>query len=298
MPNLGVMAGPAAAAAGNSGQAPVLADLPGLIEGAHKGVGLGRMFLRHLRRTRVLLHVVDGAAADPGTDYLAVREELRLYNPDYAARPHVVALNKMDLEDAGDLREEVAHEVMAAAHQLQQQHAQDVPGFTAPAAIIPCSAVTGEGVQQLATALQTAVDHLTTSGSKQQHLKGCGEQQQHHVAADALAAAVAAAVAAAAAGASGNGSDSSEGEEYEEEEEWEDVEHGEHEEFEFAGDEDGVAGLRALSEGGSAPMSMSAGSCSADNEAAPQRLAADDPDKWLFELSEEKLLSMADAADG
>jgi GTPase involved in cell partitioning and DNA repair len=70
--------------------------------GAHKGVGLGRMFLRHLRRTRLLLHVVDGAAADPGTDYLAVREELRLYNPEYAARPHIVALNKVDLEDAGE----------------------------------------------------------------------------------------------------------------------------------------------------------------------------------------------------
>ncbi|KAF6265239.1 P-loop containing nucleoside triphosphate hydrolase protein [Scenedesmus sp. NREL 46B-D3] len=97
MPNLGVMGGRAAAAAaqGSSIQAPVLADLPGLIEGAHKGVGLGRMFLRHLRRTRLLLHVVDGAAADPGTDYLAVREELRLYNPDYAARPHIVALNKV-----------------------------------------------------------------------------------------------------------------------------------------------------------------------------------------------------------
>jgi GTPase involved in cell partitioning and DNA repair len=60
------------------------------------------MFLRHLRRTRLLLHVVDGAAADPGTDYLAVREELRLYNPEYAARPHIVALNKVDLEDAGE----------------------------------------------------------------------------------------------------------------------------------------------------------------------------------------------------
>jgi GTP-binding protein len=64
MPNLGVMA---------AGQGPVLADLPGLIEGAHQGRGLGRMFLRHLRRTRVLLHVVDASAAAPATDYWAVR---------------------------------------------------------------------------------------------------------------------------------------------------------------------------------------------------------------------------------
>jgi GTP-binding protein len=71
--------------------------------GAHTGRGLGRMFLRHLRRTRLLLHVVDASAADPATDYLAVREELRMYNPAYVTRPHVVALNKMDLEDAGKM---------------------------------------------------------------------------------------------------------------------------------------------------------------------------------------------------
>jgi GTPase involved in cell partitioning and DNA repair len=51
----------------------------------------------------LLLQVVDASAADPGTDYLAVREELRMYNPEYVTRPHVVALNKVDLEDAGAL---------------------------------------------------------------------------------------------------------------------------------------------------------------------------------------------------
>ncbi len=79
--------------------------------GAHEGRGLGRMFLRHLRRTRVILHVVDAAAPDPAADYWAVREELRMYNPEYCARPHVVALNKMDLEDASELQEEVKAEV-------------------------------------------------------------------------------------------------------------------------------------------------------------------------------------------
>jgi GTPase involved in cell partitioning and DNA repair len=55
------------------------------------------MFLRHLRRTRALLHVVDGSAPDPITDYVVVREELRMYNPTYCSRPHVVVLNKCDL---------------------------------------------------------------------------------------------------------------------------------------------------------------------------------------------------------
>jgi len=80
---------------------PVLLPVLLLPPGAHLGKGLGRMFLRHLRRTRLLLQVVDASAEDPATDYLAVREELRMYNPDYVLRPHVVALNKMDLEDAG-----------------------------------------------------------------------------------------------------------------------------------------------------------------------------------------------------
>ena len=77
---------------------PVLADLPGLISGAHKGRGLGRAFLRHLRRTRAMLVVVDAGGQDPVGDYAVVREELRLYNPEYVTRPHILALNKMDLE--------------------------------------------------------------------------------------------------------------------------------------------------------------------------------------------------------
>ncbi len=56
-----------------------------------------RRFLRHLRRTHALLHVVDASGGDPAGDYVAVREELRMYNPEYCARPHVVALNKADL---------------------------------------------------------------------------------------------------------------------------------------------------------------------------------------------------------
>eukprot|EP00879_Flechtneria_rotunda_P016960 GHRR01017756.1.p1 GENE.GHRR01017756.1~~GHRR01017756.1.p1 ORF type:complete len:501 (+),score=174.15 GHRR01017756.1:298-1800(+) len=162
MPNLGVMTS-------GGKQGLVLADLPGLIEGAHTGNGLGRMFLRHLRRTNVLLHVVDASADDPATDYLAVREELRMYNPDYVMRPHVVALNKMDLEDAGALRQEVADEVVAAAVQLHQQHT-DLPGLTAPAAIIPCSAVTGQDP----VSLQTTIDQeMCLSIMAVQHPQAC-----------------------------------------------------------------------------------------------------------------------------
>lgn len=135
----------------------VLADLPGLIEGAHIGRGLGRNFLRHLRRTRMLLHVVDGAAVDPATDYLAVREELRMYNPEYVTKPHVVALNKIDLEDAHELQEELLQAIQAAAQKLQGEY-EGLPSL--PAAIVPCSALEGEGLPLLREVLESQLQLL------------------------------------------------------------------------------------------------------------------------------------------
>lgn len=82
----------------------VLADIPGLIEGAHAGAGLGQEFLRHLERTRVLIHVVDAAGTegrDPVDDYAKINAELGLYREQLAALPQVVVANKMDLPDAG-----------------------------------------------------------------------------------------------------------------------------------------------------------------------------------------------------
>ena len=96
-PNLGVM---------DLGDAPdrrpTIADVPGLIEGASSGAGLGHAFLRHVERTRVLVHVVDGAARNPGWDHDVIREELRLHDPKLLEKPLVVVLNKMDLPAARD----------------------------------------------------------------------------------------------------------------------------------------------------------------------------------------------------
>jgi GTP-binding protein len=80
----------------------VLADIPGLIEGAAQGVGLGYEFLRHVQRTRLLLHILDGASIerDPWQDFLAINQELRDYDEHLAARPQIVVLNKMDLPEA------------------------------------------------------------------------------------------------------------------------------------------------------------------------------------------------------
>ncbi|NJD58270.1 MAG: GTPase ObgE [Anaerolineales bacterium] len=77
----------------------ILADIPGLIEGAHMGTGLGFEFLRHIQRTRVLIHLLDGLAEDPLLDYAQINSELALFDPDLAKKPQVVALNKSDLPD-------------------------------------------------------------------------------------------------------------------------------------------------------------------------------------------------------
>jgi GTP-binding protein len=78
----------------------VLADIPGLVEGAHLGVGLGHAFLRHVQRTRVLIHLLDGAAENPLADFNQVNAELALFDEKLAQKPQVVALNKMDLPEA------------------------------------------------------------------------------------------------------------------------------------------------------------------------------------------------------
>ena len=77
----------------------VLADIPGLIEGAHQGIGLGHEFLRHIQRTRVLIHLLDGLAEDPVLDFIQINSELALFDPDLVMKPQLVALNKCDLPE-------------------------------------------------------------------------------------------------------------------------------------------------------------------------------------------------------
>src|SRR4051812_27653054 len=79
---------------------PTIADVPGLIEGASEGAGLGHAFLRHVERTRILVHLVDGASRDPAWDYDVIREELRAHDPALLETPMLVAFNKLDLPAA------------------------------------------------------------------------------------------------------------------------------------------------------------------------------------------------------
>ncbi len=96
-PNLGVMD-----LGDEDERRPTIADVPGLIEGASDGAGLGHAFLRHVERTRVLVHVVDGASRDPEWAYDVIREELRAHDPALLEKPMLVAFNKLDLPAARD----------------------------------------------------------------------------------------------------------------------------------------------------------------------------------------------------
>jgi GTP-binding protein len=114
----------------------VLADIPGLIEGAHEGVGLGDRFLGHVERCRVLLHLVDGTGGDAGVAYKTVRAELSAYGNGLAEKPEIVALNKADAMSADEIKKQLA--------QLKRA-AKKTP--------LVVSAVSGEGVPEVLRAL-------------------------------------------------------------------------------------------------------------------------------------------------
>ncbi|MDO8586599.1 MAG: GTPase ObgE [Armatimonadota bacterium] len=137
IPNLGVVRV-------EEGRSFVMADIPGLIEGAHEGVGLGVQFLRHVERTKVLLHMLDVSGLtgrNPLDDYRKINDELRLFSEKLAALPRIIALNKMDAPGASETAEQVER-------QLSQE---DLPLFR-------ISALTGEGLQPLLYALADAVE--------------------------------------------------------------------------------------------------------------------------------------------
>ena len=85
----------------------VMVDIPGLIEGAHEGIGLGHEFLRHIERTRVLIHLVDGTSENPSEDFHKINKELALFNEALIGKPQIVAINKVDLYEVSVLAEDI-----------------------------------------------------------------------------------------------------------------------------------------------------------------------------------------------
>ena len=140
-PNLGVVDLP-------DGRGFVIADIPGIIEGASEGVGLGFDFLRHIERTRVIIHMVDGAGVegrDPAEDIEKINAELKAYNEELASRPQVIAANKMDTLPEED--QETYIEL------LRESFGTEIP-------IFPISAVSGKGVKELLYHVRGMLDEL------------------------------------------------------------------------------------------------------------------------------------------
>ncbi|ARK29194.1 GTPase ObgE [Halalkalibacter krulwichiae] len=134
-PNLGVVET-------DDGRSFVMADLPGLIEGAHEGVGLGHQFLRHIERTRVIVHVIDMSALegrDPYEDYLLINDELKQYNLRLMERPQIIVANKMDMPGSEE-------NLSAFKEKLEDNYP-----------VFPISAITKQGLRDL---LLTVVDKI------------------------------------------------------------------------------------------------------------------------------------------
>jgi len=137
-PNLGVVET-------SDGRSFVMADLPGLIEGAHKGVGLGHQFLRHVERTRLLVHVIDMAGIegrDPYQDYLQINQELRKYDEKLMGRPQIIAANKMDMPGADE-------NLRAFKSQLQEAYP-----------VYQISALTKNGLRDILFAIADVLDKI------------------------------------------------------------------------------------------------------------------------------------------
>ena len=132
-PQLGVV--------GIDGREFVLADIPGLIEGAHEGVGLGDRFLGHVERCRVLLHLIDGTEEDAGAAYRTVRDELAAYGQGLAAKQEIVALNKADALTAEEIKQQTGR--------LKRAAKKDV---------FVISAASGKGVREVLRALLAVIE--------------------------------------------------------------------------------------------------------------------------------------------
>lgn len=135
----------------------VMADLPGLIEGAHEGVGLGHEFLRHVERTRIILHVIDMSGMegrDPFEDWLQINHELGQYNAKLLERPQIIVANKMDMPDS----EEHLQEFKQKLKQYEQNHEHPVIED-----IVPISAMSHQGIQDLIYKTKELLETIPTT---------------------------------------------------------------------------------------------------------------------------------------
>ena len=122
----------------------VMMEVPGLLEGAHQGVGLGHEFLRHAERARLYVHLLDGLSEDPVADYLMINDELLRFNPEFADKQQIVVVNKLDVTEVKEQRQKLTARLLEA-----MDRSQDGSGQPAGPEVRFISAATGEGVDLL-----------------------------------------------------------------------------------------------------------------------------------------------------
>lgn len=158
VPNLGVVRKP-------TGDGTVFADIPGLIEGAHTGIGLGHDFLRHIERTRILVHLIDASADDPLENYRVIQDELDAYGRGLGDRPQILVLNKIDAVDSE------TRDLEAIAQTLQGPN---------PAPVLKISAVTQTGLAPLLQTIWQTLDDLPSDPEPIPTFRDTEDDQQNN----------------------------------------------------------------------------------------------------------------------
>ena len=128
----------------------VMMEVPGLLEGAHQGIGLGHQFLRHAERARVYLHLLDGLSEDVVRDYRMVQEELAQFNPELLGKRQFIVVNKLDVTEVREQREELERRLIREAYRSGMDESR----------VRFISAATGEGVDELLTAVGAVLREL------------------------------------------------------------------------------------------------------------------------------------------
>lgn len=153
-PNLGVMT-----VTGRASAALVVADVPGLIEGASQGKGLGDDFLRHIERTRLLVHVIDPLSDDPIKSYLTIRKELESYNPTLASKKEIVVINKADVTEVQEFEDIIKNEFKRLKPKIGKG-----PIFI--------SAATGKGIEELKNTIFDVYSQISSTETTRNSREG------------------------------------------------------------------------------------------------------------------------------
>ena len=138
----------------------VMMEIPGLLEGAHKGVGLGHQFLRHAERARLYIHLVDGLSDDPTDDYRMVRDELLRFNPELGGKRQMIVVNKLDVTEVRERQEELAVTLKSSLREMGEPSGE----------VMFISAATGEGVDGMLARISSILEELPQEEASEQHV--------------------------------------------------------------------------------------------------------------------------------